>query len=39
MKIFAICLLALLMAGALATPASADWDTKAFWEGLSRSAM
>jgi hypothetical protein len=39
MKILAICLVALSMAGALADRASAEWDTKAFWEQAARSAM
>jgi hypothetical protein len=39
MKILAICLVALSMAGALANRASAEWDTKAFWEQAARSAM
>jgi hypothetical protein len=39
MKTIASALIALSVLTAVAAPANAAWDTKAFWEGLARSAQ
>jgi hypothetical protein len=39
MKTIASALIALSILTTVAPPANAAWDTKAFWEGLARSAQ
>jgi hypothetical protein len=39
MKTIASALIALSVLTTVAAPANAAWDTKAFWEGLARSAQ